>query len=76
MVMPPTVTVAPAEPKLTSGSFGPAPVLIWKFDAVSCRNEPRLIVSWSALKTNALKPLLSNWNVAETATSGRRPARR
>ena len=42
-------------------------MLIWKFEAVSCRNDPRLIVSWSALKTNALKPLLSNWNDAVTA---------
>ena len=48
-------------------SVGPAPVLIEKFVAVSCRNDPRLIVSWSALKTNALKPVLSNWNVAVTA---------
>ena len=67
MVRPATLTVAPAEPKLTSVSVGPAPVLIEKFVAVSCRNDPRLIVSWSALKTNALKPLLSNWNEAVTA---------
>ena len=52
--------VAPADPKLTSVSVGPAPVLIWKFEAVSCRNDPRLIVSWSAWKTNRKLPQTSS----------------
>ena len=63
------MTFAPTEAKLTIGWFASAPVSSRKFDAVRLRNEPRLIVSWSALKTNALKwPSVVKVNAAETAT--------
>ena len=68
IVRPPTVMLALAEPKLTSFCVAVAPVLTWKLDAVSVRNDPRLIESWSALNRNAFSPPPSNWNVAETAS--------
>jgi hypothetical protein len=63
-----TFSVAPTDWKLTRLSVGPAPVLIWKPVAESVRNEPRLSVSLSAVKTSDWKPWLLKVKVAETAT--------
>jgi len=69
MLTLPTLTTAPTEAKLTSSSFGPAPVSSLKFCAVSVSTGPSWMRSVSTLNWSALKWPFSNSTVARSASS-------